>query len=244
MMKATFITSFARKSEQMLIEFIGLPTAGKTTLAGHYVEWLNAHSPDKKANYLRKVAHGAQVDARRHIKYIKRRIERVDLYGAVLYGHKNPGIFQFLSQFSQINPTIIYSNLEFLSELHYADAIIKSPSIVVTDEGLMHRGVAAMIGHEEKPDLYGYLSKLPKESLILYVNISIDLAIHRAKQLRGKLPYRRGYQGRDPEEILQETWENTRYAIESGRNLGLRIVELDGERPVETLRKQMCQLII
>jgi len=226
----------------MLIEFIGLPTAGKTTVANHLMRDFDAMGV--KVQRLRTVARKGMIKAKKERKYLQNTGGRTCLYGSTVFGYKNPDIFQFLSQFHVDHPKIVYNNLEFLSDVHFAQPTLNN-ELVIGDEGFMHRAVASATGSSNPEErLDHYVDQVAGKILLVNLNIPVRVAMRRGQQLRGQLPYDRDFISRDPVDIMREVYWLTDRVVKRSKAVGIPVVTRDARRPIHLVMEDMAQQVL
>ena len=215
----------------MLVEFVGLPGAGKTSLITETETRLRAAGFN--ASGLRELSKRGVERLRGDIGFIRRRSERISLYGALEYRKTHGEVFDFLCQAQDRVPELTLWSMELLSQLYFASDDLAGDQIAFSDEGLVHRGIAAQIGVEDQTGFDAYNAALPDDFLLVHLRVPVAIAIERA-EARGKgLPATRWRKGRDPGDVMAETERLIERACEMRRARGCRVVEIDGTQPIE-----------
>lgn len=230
----------------MIVEFVGLPASGKSTLMNALLAEFNQLGYD--ATTITTLARAEMATAARKRQFVRHRVERTSLFGSVWYGFKNPVVHRCLSEVVVDHPKEIYGNLEYLAELYFAEPAIPKAGLVFSDEGLIHRGVLAFNGRPDHPDLERYFSEIPRNIVCIHVNVPVRVAARRSIRRNGKMPYLRSFRSRDPLQVMRDTWWLNKRAAELCTARGMTVVEVDGRMPtsdlVVELREALMDVII
>ena len=215
----------------MLVEFVGLPGAGKTSLITETETRLR--TAGRKAGGLRDLSKRGVERMRGEVGFIRRRAERISLYGALEYRKAHPEIFDFLCQAQGRVPELTLWSMELLSQLYFAFDDLAGDHIAFSDEGLVHRGIAAQIGVEDRAGFVAYNDALPPDFPLVHLKVPVDIAIARA-EARGKgLPATRWRKDRDPWDVMRETETLIEQACDMRIARGCKVVCIDGTAPIE-----------
>ncbi|MEL7114647.1 MAG: hypothetical protein AAGP08_03510 [Pseudomonadota bacterium] len=226
----------------MLVEFAGLPAAGKSTVMEALAEELRGRGV--AAERLTDVARARMRDNKKRYQFVRKRVERASLYGSVCYGHKNPEIYAGLSQFRRDHPKETYSNLEFLAELFFAADEVAGPDVLLADEGFVHRGITAFNGRDDLPGLERYINALPLDLICIKIDVRVRVAARRSRENRGQMPYVRNFRRRDPVEVLRETWHLLQHASTLCTARGIRMISINGRQPVADSVDQVLEVLL
>jgi hypothetical protein len=171
----------------VLIEFIGLPGSGKTTIFAALAEQL--HKERLRCNTLRMVARDRMEDGRTHIRFLQRRAERVALYGCFSFAHENPALFDALLQATRHDLGRTLWNMEMLAQIHFVSKQPIDDTLIFMDEGFLHRGVSAFSDRPDRAAFQHYLSCLTHDFVTVHVATPLDVAITRAASRIKPVPF-------------------------------------------------------
>jgi predicted kinase len=171
----------------VLIEFIGLPGSGKSTLIDAVADQLRKER--LRCNTLRMVARDLMEDSRTHVRFLQRRAERVSLYGCFAFAHDNPALFDALLQSTRHDLARTLWNMDMLAHIHFVSKQPLDDTLIFMDEGFLHRGVSAFSDRPDRAAFQHYLSCLSHEFLTVHVATPFDVALNRATNRSKAAPF-------------------------------------------------------
>ncbi|MFM2390176.1 MAG: hypothetical protein RLZZ437_1731 [Pseudomonadota bacterium] len=171
----------------MLIEFIGLPGSGKSTLIATLAEKLREER--LRCNSLRMVARDLMEEGRTHIRFLQRRAERTGIYGCFSFAHNNPALFDALLQATRHDLGRTLWNMDMLAQMHFLSRRTVEDTLIFMDEGFLHRGVSAFSDRPDRAAFQHYLSCLTHDFITVHVATPLDFAIARAANRIKPVPF-------------------------------------------------------
>ena len=103
----------------MLVEVIGLPGAGKTSLCKQLAQLEGNDALAIKG--LRDEALKASVEGPKANRFFRRRPERKSMYGSMSFRRQNPELFDLFCSRQDEKPVETLWNMELLSQLFFAE---------------------------------------------------------------------------------------------------------------------------
>lgn len=224
----------------MLVELVGLPTSGKTSLLQPLIDALKAHG--HRVQKVSDLAKLGEEKEREKTPFIRRHIERTSLYGAINFGYENPILFEQLCGLRR-DPRHTSRNLQFLSECYFARPLMAELGFHLADEGLVHRGIISCAIEKDEEALKTYISALPRPMICVYLDIPVWLAVRRSVEARGTMPYRKMAEGKKPKKLLKDAYWMTRLAMEACTAQGIPVVHLDARASTEDIALQLADAL-
>lgn len=210
----------------MLVEFMGLPGSGKSTLITHTEKHLRKAGLD-----VYNIGKESRLEAERQakeIQYLSRYSGRAWLYGCFAFAQEHPAVFDALFQNTRDKFHETLWAMDFLAQLYFLKLSDTKDGFVFIDEGFMQRGAAAFREVKSTPGLAGYLDSVPSSDVLVMVNLTPQLAFSRGRRRKGGLPD--SIVGRSKSETILnlENFANLLdYFKENQRLAGVSILELD-----------------
>ena len=228
--KAIFTTSCAKRPDTVLIEFIGLPGSGKSTILAALADQLRKER--LRCNTLRMIARDMMEEGRIHIRFLQRRAERVGIYGCFSFAHEHPALFDALLHSTRHDLGRTLWNMDMLAQMHFLSKRPHQDTLVFMDEGFLHRGVSAFTDRPDRAAFQHYLSCLPYDFITIHVATPLDVAIARAAERIKPVPFL----GKAAEEAegmanLQEFAALVGIACENRAANGHIVLTVDGTLP-------------
>ncbi len=228
----------------MLVEFVGLPGSGKTSLVIATHERMRARGFVTKG--LREAAKSGvkAVRDRGTIGFLKRP-ERICLYGALEFRKAHPKVFDALCASQSDTPHLTPWTMDVLSHLYYVSEQSRyDGGFILCDEGLVHRGVASFIGTKGTRAFAAYNKALPDNFILVNLAVPPETALERSGARRKGTPALRHQPHRDPLDVLRENAALIERACKARRARGLQVIEIDGTAPLETCTEQLCEALV
>jgi predicted kinase len=211
----------------VLIEFIGLPGSGKTTIFAELAAQL--HKERLRCNTLRMVARDRMEEGRTHIRFLQRRAERVGLYGCFSFAHEQPALFDALLQATRHDLGRTLWNMEMLAQIHFVSKQPVDDTLIFLDEGFLHRGVSAFSDRPDRAAFRHYLSCLTHDFITVHVETPLDVAIARAASRTKPVPFLgRAAEPETGMDSLQEFAELVQIACDTRRAAGKTVLTVNG----------------
>ncbi len=229
----------------MIFEFVGLPGSGKSTIFTAAADRL--HQAGLQTTTMRMLAKHAVETDHRKIGFLRRRVERASLYGAMAFGQDYPRIFDLLIANARGDLSTGLWNMEMLSHLHFAGWCGLPDHPVFMDEGFLHRGAATFLLTRDEAGFRDYLGMIPRSHCVIHVAASVELAVDRAQGRKLKKRVPAAWLGGSEHEML----DNLRYfgglvtlGCDLLRKRGVRVIELDARQPVAATASRLAETVI
>lgn len=210
-----------------MVEFVGLPGCGKTTLTASLERRLAAAGV--RAQGLRNATKSIMAQEQARIGFIRHRPERISLYGLCLFARSAPALHDWVVRTSHGEFTTLIWNMEAMSQLGIVGSLGPSDLVVLNDEGFLQRLASNFIADPDDPTLPGIISHVPPEILTVSIRISPDQALDRARGRRKGIPLILRAQG---DEEVRQGFARFEQAIENAVSCrqaqGCAVLELDG----------------
>lgn len=170
----------------MIVEFIGLPGAGKTTLFTEVGRRLAARGLPCVS--LRLAAAAGAADVQQKHRFLSRKPNRQSLFGFVAFAQKYPELMDHLYRPDPNVEGLVLWNLETLSQMHFARIGGVQDKLVIADEGLVHRGVAMALDQPDDLAFARFLKALPSDFALIHLDVTPERALENALGRDRKLP--------------------------------------------------------
>lgn len=229
----------------MIYEFIGLPGSGKSTIFTAAAEKMNAIGLEQTT--MRMLAKRVVEEDRLKIGFLRRREQRISMYGAMAFAESEPEIFDLLFRNARSDLSTTLWNMEMMSHLHFAARRDLSDLLIFMDEGYLHRGAASFLLSRDEAGYLDYINRLPSSHTIIHVNAPLDLAFARS-------------QGRKMKKRVPEAWRGTsdlelrdnlgyfghlvRLGCDRLKQRGTRVIEIDASAPVEMSSELLLEAVL
>lgn len=222
----------------MQVEFVGLPGCGKSTLSSALEKRLVAEG--YRAQGLRNAAKAAIAAVHDKIGFLRRRGERVSLYGCFVFAHKNPKLFEWMFQLSHKDFVALSWGMEALSQVGIIQEHGDANLIVFNDEGFLQRLSWNFMVLEGGSDVAGISALLPDDFLTVHLTLGPDAAFQRTKERKKGVPI--GMKSIDDAETLTKF---VRYGamldrfVAARRDRGCVVYEVDAGQDVDLVIEQV-----
>ena len=222
----------------MHVEFVGLPGCGKTTLAEELEKRLVAEG--FRAQGLRNAAKAAIDGVKDEIGFLRRRGERVSLYGCFAFAHKNPELFEWFFRMSHKDFTGLSWGMECLSQLGILQEHGDADLVVLNDEGFLQRLSWNFIDLQDGPEVGAICALLPDDFLTVHMILPADVAYARTKGRKKGVPI--ALRREDGAETLArfgcyDAMQNT--FVTARRDRGCVVYEVDAMQDLEALVEEV-----
>lgn len=222
----------------MQVEFVGLPGCGKSTLASALEKRLKADG--FQAQGLRNAAKAAIASVQDKIGFLRRRGERVSLYGCFLFAHKNPDLFEWMFRMSHKDFVALSWGMEALSQVGILQEHGAPDLIVLNDEGFLQRLSWNFKEMGAEADVLEVSRLLPDDFLTVHLTITPDAAFLRTQGRKKGIPI--GMKGTNEADILQNF---TRYGamidqfVTARRQRGCMVCEVDASQEINAVAEDV-----
>ena len=221
-----------------MVELVGLPGSGKSTLATGLATALKENS--FPAMGLRDAAMRAISAQRPKIGFIKGRLERQSLYGAVLFSKAHPELFHWLHMKSLSDLNLLLWNTEVMSQIGIVENFGKPDMVVINDEGFIQRAASTMLEKGCVPDITDGSALFPDDSLTIFLEldaaISVERTLNRGRTFHGVL------KGDTEAGTVAnfEAYQNIlRTGVEAHQKRGCQVLTVDAERDADALSQDV-----
>lgn len=170
----------------MQVEFVGLPGCGKSTLASALEKRLVAEG--FRAQGLRNAAKAAIAGVQDKIGFLRRRGERVSLYGCFVFAHKNPELFEWMFRMSHTDFVALSWGMEALSQVGILQEHGDADLIVLNDEGFLQRLSWNFMSLEGGPEVTQVSALLPDDFITVHLIVPPEEAYTRTKDRKKGVP--------------------------------------------------------
>lgn len=229
----------------MIFEFAGLPGSGKSTILTAAAERLTAAGLTHTS--MRMLAKAALQDDYRKIGFLRRRISRASLYGALAFGDENPALFDALLGAARSDLATRLWNMEMLAQLHFGYWHGLPGHPVFMDEGFLHRGAGSYLLTRDQDGFKDYLALVPPDRAVIHVVADLDLAYARSqgRKLKKRIPaVWLGATDAETRATLEIFNGMVRLGCDVLRKRGMRIIDIDAKRPVAENAAALAEAVI
>lgn len=227
----------------MYVEFIGLPGSGKSSLLSALTK--KSAKSAVPCHSLKTVADKTHAKLIQMPGYLKRKPGRGWFLGMLTFAHQHPDVFRILFENSISDSWINLNVMELLGQYYFAQRAELGRQPILCDEGFLHRGATAFSEPDRYSDMETYLSHIPLCDAVIHIDLDIEQALARCKQRRKGLP--KAYQAL-PEgeviEIMTAVQEMHQLCIRHQEDAGVRVIKVDGLRPLEELRSEVYEVLV
>lgn len=228
----------------MILEFIGLPGSGKSTILNAATRKLDRLGVAWDS--LRLLAKRVIEEDRQKIGFLRRREHRASLYGAQAFAQTEPEIYDALFVNARTDMKTTLWNMEMLAHVYFARRRDLSKSLIFTDEGFVHRGAASFLLSRNEVGFRDYMGRVPLDHTVIHVTTPLDIAYARSQTRKLKKRIPTGWIAEDQEgtlDNLSEFEHLSHVACRILRKRGGQVIKLDGTLPVETASEVLVQEI-
>lgn len=169
-----------------MVEFVGLPGCGKTTVTASLERRLAAAG--FRAQGLRNATKAIMAEQQPKIGFIRHRPERISLYGLSLFANQAPDLHDWVVRTSHGEFTNLIWNMEAMSQLGIVAALAPPDLVVLNDEGFLQRLASNFISDPDNPRLPEVIGLIPRDVLTVSITISPETALERARARRKGIP--------------------------------------------------------
>jgi thymidylate kinase len=170
----------------MLVEFVGLPGCGKTTLVMQLEKQLFAEG--HRAKGLRNATSELMIGLQDKIGFLRQRKERVSLYGCLVFAHENPKLFDKIFGASRDDFVALIWGMETLSQIGIIQKHGPKDLVVLNEEGFLQRLSWSYLDREDGPELAEVIALLPPDFVSLHMTLPPEVAYARSQDRRKGVP--------------------------------------------------------
>jgi len=169
-----------------MLEFVGLPGCGKTTVTASLERRLAAAG--FRAQGLRNATKSIMAQQQGRIGFLRHRPERISLYGLCLFASQAPELHDWVVRTSHGEFTTLIWNMEAMSQLGIVAALGPADLVVLNDEGFLQRLASNFISDPDDPDLPKVIGLVPPHILTVAIGITPETALERVRARRKGIP--------------------------------------------------------
>lgn len=217
-----------------MVELVGLPGSGKSTLAIQLEDTLKLEGIPVIG--LRDAAIRAIAAQRPKIGFIKGRLERQSLYGAMLFSKAHPELFHWLHKKSLSDFNLLLWNTEVMSQIGIVENFAKPDMVVINDEGFIQRAASTMLAKEYVPDINDGSALFPDNSFTIFLELDAAIAVKR--NLNRERAFHSILKGDTEAGTVAnfEAYQNIlRTGVEAHQKRGCQVLTVDAERDADAL---------
>lgn len=225
----------------MLVEFLGLPGSGKSTLIRALVPALRAKGVG--ARRADKLA-GLPSNERDAPRYLGRGLDRTTLYRTTRFRREHRGLMKHvehklaLSQADEFLFTLTTGLYQVCRE--YGDTI--GPALL--DEGFVHRGVSAHLDREDAL-FQRYMGLIPVPEVVIRLTPPVEVALSRAVARRAhKAEAQQVHAKLGDERVFARRSELFDIATECLRGRGVTVLEIDTQQDQQACVMQASEAVL
>jgi len=252
-----------RRGRLLIVEFIGTPGAGKTTLSNELVSSLQEDGIDASTIIGAARVHGHRTFAGQAIvPFTPRALRRAFLW-ELFYLLSTLHIAPFMLEHFRLTRFVLRTQLgrpipmaarrralywffQLAGRCRFLRATSRDREILVVDDGFLHRSVNLNASHVEKPDAYqvtAYVDLAPKPDLVVFTVADRDACERRIRE-RGVWPHRRHLSPAELSRYLRNAELVVGLAVQRARERGWTVVEVNNEdRGLDQVKRDLREAV-
>ena len=258
-----FVSPRSRERRPTVVEFVGTPGSGKTTLSREVVEQLRGQG-------LRASTIIGSARPRARDTFPGRMVARVTrgriadsllwltFYGyasadAVAFAMERPELARLVATSQRRRPLssamkrhILYWWAQLAGRYRFLTADSTACDVLVIDDGFLHRSVALNASHLEDPDpaaIAGYVDLLPRPDLVIRA-VADRQVCERRVQDRGIWRHSRSLGREEIARSLGSAERAVDLAVLRARERGWRVVEIDNDRDLALVEQELRDVVV
>jgi thymidylate kinase len=245
-----------RPDRPLMIEFIGTPGAGKTTLSNELIGLLRERGINASTIIGAARDHGVRTLLGRAVAWVAPPSLRAPLLWQVFYVLSMIHVLGFARKHNELCRQVLRTQLgrtvpaetkrhalfwffQLVGRYDFLRATAGDREAIVLDDGFLHRSVQLHASHTEEPDpgrVSDYVDLLPTPDLVIYVVAGREVCERRIHR-RGVWPHRRHFSPADISRYLRNAEQVVESAVRRARARRWKVAEIVNEgRPLEQLR--------
>jgi thymidylate kinase len=247
----------------LVIELVGTPGAGKTTIAHELARLLR--DPGIRATTIVDAArlHAARTAPGRMIdRLAPRRLKRpllwwtfyvsATLHG-LIFGLERRALSRVVGRTQRARAAsgpsrrhIVFWFIQLAGRWRFLRSTSRGGEVLINDDGFLHRAVALHASHVEPPDaeaVRAYVALLPQPDLVIHVVAPRELCERRILE-RGIWRHSRDLDRSQLSRYMANAERAVRLAVGAARDRGWSVVDIDdGDRPLELVRRELAEAV-
>ena len=214
----------------MLVELLGLPGSGKSTLVKTLLEKSSDHAINIET--LNQRAERVLQHHKRKRGYIRRKRGRGWFFATFEFAHCYPEIFRIVFENAILQQDRNLDFFDLLAQYHFSKQATDAVGPALSDEGFLHRGSAIFLYPNTYSNIDTYLKHVPCFDTVIHIGCSIDLAIERCKSRPKGLPKRyRSFSEQELSQCYQKLERLHQTCLGHHKDRGGNIIRVDGQKP-------------
>lgn len=252
-----------RPGRPLIVEFIGTPGAGKTTLSKELIRLLREKGIDASTIIGAARDHGVRTVLGRAVAWLAPGWLRAPLLWQVFYVLSMIHVLGFVRRHYELCRHVLWTQLDrnvpaatkrhalfwffqLVGRYDFLRATAGDREAIVLDDGFLHRSVQLHASHSEDPDprmVSDYVDLLPEPDLVVFVVARREVCERRIRR-RGVWPHRRHLSPSDISRYLRNAELVVESAVRRVRARRWNVAEIVNEgRPLEQLRLDLTRAL-
>ena len=248
-----------RPGRPLIIEFIGTPGAGKTTLSNELIRLLQEEGIDASTIIGAARDHAFRTVVGRAVAWLAPPSLRAPLLWQVFYLLSMIHVLGFARKHYELCRQVLRTQLgrnvpvaakrhalfwffQLVGRYDFLRATAGDREAIVLDDGFLHRSVQLHASHSEEPDsgrVWDYVDLLPRPDLVVFVVAGREVCERRIRR-RGVWPHRQHLSPSDISRYVGNAEQVVESAVRRARARRWSVVEIVNEgRPLEQLRSEL-----
>ncbi len=225
----------------MLVELIGLPGSGKSTI-------IRAATPLLKAaglrfDSMRMVSKKFMAEDRPNVRFLTKRAERSSLYGCFSFAEDQQDLFRSLLDGALGDVSQTLWNMEMLGQFQFLRNRDLSDTMVFLDEGFLHRGVSTFAASGELRKLIDYMDLVTHDFITIHITTPLDMALARAEMRRRGVPENLQASTGIGLSGMEAFDQMIKVAVAHRKLQGAAVIEVDATQPAAIAARQMVDAL-
>lgn len=214
----------------MLVELLGLPGSGKSTLVKKLLEKSFDHPIQIET--LNQRAERVLQHHKTKRGYIRRKKGRGWFFATFEFAHCYPEMFRIVFENAILHQDRNLDFFDLLVQYHFSKQATDAVGSAITDEGFLHRGAAIFLYPNTYSTIDHYLEHVPHFDTVIHTQCSVDLALERCKSRPKGLPKRyRSFSEQELSQSYQKLMQLHQTCLDHHKNRGGNIIRVDGQKP-------------
>jgi thymidylate kinase len=252
-----------RPGRPLIVEFIGTPGAGKTTLSNELIRLLREEGIDASTIIGAARDHAVRTVPGRAVSWLAPPSLRAPLLWQVFYVLSVIHVLGFVRKHYELCRHVLRTQLDrpvpvatkrhalfwffqLVGRYDFLRATAGDREAIVLDDGFLHRSVQLHASHSEEPDprmVSDYVNLLPAPDLVVFVVAGREVCEQRIRR-RGVWPHRRHLGSHAISRYLRNAEQVVDTAVQRARARGWNVAEIvnDGG-PLEQVRWDLNSVV-
>ncbi len=252
----------------MIVEFIGTPGSGKTTLVPVVTGYLNEIGfqaypvLDAARPFAKRTLSGKLIDKILPMFLLNKILWQIYYFSSYLnrrkFYKKNRALMEEILQFQEQRPIsrydrhhVIHWFIHLTGNYEFFLKYLQPKDVVIFDEGFVHRVVQLFASENEEPDfelMVVYLNLIPKPDLVIFTNTPYEICKERVFS-RGIWERFRKKEPEDTSKFIFNASKVVNFSVDYLRKKGWNIIEVqNGHDDISTaeklLKNELSKIIV